>query len=174
MLASRRIICTRTKLPVRCRAERRRKQAIGSHARDRGRETVSTTAAARDRNPRAPESAQQQRGGSSHRTEHWLPVAEGNCVAESRDGERPEANDQSIFKKSEIVGVESKVSRILDDIYVGPRYVKFPQGLYIPASEVRPLAFSPSRPPRVESSDSIDGKIPAAVGCHASELAESL
>ena len=44
----------------------------------------------------APESAHQQWGGSPHRTEHWLSVAEGNCVAERRDGEQPEANDQSI------------------------------------------------------------------------------
>jgi hypothetical protein len=49
--------------------------------------------------PRAPESAHQQWGGSPHRTEHWLSVAEGNCVAERRGGEQPEANDQSIIKK---------------------------------------------------------------------------
>ena len=30
---------------------------------------------------------------------HWLSVAEGNCVAERRGGEQPEANDQSIIKK---------------------------------------------------------------------------
>ena len=47
----------------------------------------------------APESAHQQWGGSPHRTEHWLSVAEGNCVAERRGGEQPEANDQSIIKK---------------------------------------------------------------------------
>jgi hypothetical protein len=41
----------------------------------------------------------QQWGGSPHRTEHWLSVAEGNCVAERRGGEQPEANDQSINKK---------------------------------------------------------------------------
>jgi len=43
----------------------------------------------------APEGAHQQWGGSPHRTEHWLSVAEGNCVAERRGG----ANDQSIIKK---------------------------------------------------------------------------
>src|SRR5271166_4009734 len=48
---------------------------------------------------RAPESAHQQWGESPHRTEHWLSVAEGNCVAEGRGGEQPEANDQSIIKK---------------------------------------------------------------------------
>jgi len=47
----------------------------------------------------APESAHQQWGGSPHRTEHWLSVAEGNCVAERRGGEQPEANDQSIINK---------------------------------------------------------------------------
>ena len=47
----------------------------------------------------APESAHQQWGGRPHRTEHWLSVAEGNCVAERRGGEQPEANDQSIIKK---------------------------------------------------------------------------
>jgi hypothetical protein len=47
----------------------------------------------------APESAHQQWGGSPHRTEHWMSVAEGNCVAERRGGEQPEANDQSIIKK---------------------------------------------------------------------------
>src|SRR5437773_8558521 len=47
----------------------------------------------------APESAHQQWGGSPHRTEHWLSVAEGNCVAERRGGKQPEANDQSIIKK---------------------------------------------------------------------------
>jgi hypothetical protein len=47
----------------------------------------------------APESAHQQWGGSSHRTGHWLSVAEGNCVAERRGGEQPEANDQSIIKR---------------------------------------------------------------------------
>src|ERR1700730_1801384 len=47
----------------------------------------------------APESAHEQWGGSPHRTEHWLSVAEGNCVAERRGGEQPEANDQSIIKK---------------------------------------------------------------------------
>src|SRR5271165_2108278 len=30
---------------------------------------------------------------------HWLSVAEGNCVAERRGGEQPEANNQSIIKK---------------------------------------------------------------------------
>src|SRR4029077_1429178 len=49
--------------------------------------------------PRAPESAHQQWGGSPHRTEHWLSVAEGNCVVERRGGEQTEANDQSIIKK---------------------------------------------------------------------------
>jgi len=49
--------------------------------------------------PRAPESAHQQRGESPRRTEHWLSVAEGNCVVERRGGEQPEANDQSIIKK---------------------------------------------------------------------------
>jgi hypothetical protein len=44
----------------------------------------------------APESAHQPWGESPHRTEHWLSVAEGNCVAERRGGEQPEANDQSI------------------------------------------------------------------------------
>ena len=53
----------------------------------------------RDGSPSAPESAHQQWGGSPHRTEHWLSVAEGNCVAERRGGEQPEANDQSIIKK---------------------------------------------------------------------------
>src|SRR6266436_7282094 len=48
---------------------------------------------------RAPESAHQQWGGSPHRTEHWLSVAEGNWVVERRGGEQPEANDQSIIKK---------------------------------------------------------------------------
>ena len=47
----------------------------------------------------APESAHQQWGGSPHRTEHWLSVAEGNCVVERRGREQPEANDQSIIKK---------------------------------------------------------------------------
>ena len=54
---------------------------------------------ARDAYASAPESAHQQWGGSPHRTEHWLSVAEGNCVAERRGGEQPEANDQSIIKK---------------------------------------------------------------------------
>jgi hypothetical protein len=49
--------------------------------------------------PSAPESAHQQRGGSPRRTEHWLSVAEGNCVAERRGGKQPEANNQSIIKK---------------------------------------------------------------------------
>ena len=49
--------------------------------------------------PSAPESAHQQRGESPRRTEHWLSVAEGNCVAERRGGEQPEANNQSIIKK---------------------------------------------------------------------------
>src|ERR1700719_3642090 len=49
--------------------------------------------------PGAPESAHQQWGGSPHRTEHWLSVAEGNCVAERRGGEQPEANDQSIINR---------------------------------------------------------------------------
>ncbi len=53
----------------------------------------------RDGSLSAPESAHQQWGGSPHRTEHWLSVAEGNCVAERRGGEQPEANDQSIIKK---------------------------------------------------------------------------
>src|SRR5215831_3874687 len=48
---------------------------------------------------RAPESAHQQRGESPRRTEHWLSVAEGNCVAERRGGKQPEANNQSIIKK---------------------------------------------------------------------------
>src|SRR5215831_18559758 len=48
---------------------------------------------------RAPESAHQQRGESPRRTEHWLSVAEGNCVAERRGGGQPEANNQSIIKK---------------------------------------------------------------------------
>ena len=43
--------------------------------------------------------AHQQWGGSPHRTEHWLSVAEGNWVVERRGGEQPEANDQSIIKK---------------------------------------------------------------------------
>src|SRR5712672_1164093 len=47
----------------------------------------------------APESAHQQWGGSPHRRERWLSVAEGNCVAERRGGEQPEANDQSIINK---------------------------------------------------------------------------
>jgi hypothetical protein len=55
--------------------------------------------AKRDASPSAPESAHQQWGGSPHRTEHWLSVAEGNCVAERRGGEQPETNDQSIIKK---------------------------------------------------------------------------
>ena len=50
--------------------------------------------------PRAPESAHQQRGGSPRRTEHWLSVAEGNCVVERRGGKQPEANNQSIIKKT--------------------------------------------------------------------------
>ena len=54
---------------------------------------------ARRSGPGAPESAQQQRGASPRRTEHWLSVAEGNCVAERRGGEQPEANNQSIIKK---------------------------------------------------------------------------
>ena len=49
--------------------------------------------------PRAPESAHQQRGESPRRTEHWLSVAEGNCVVERRGGGQPEANNQSIIKK---------------------------------------------------------------------------
>src|SRR6516162_8864015 len=55
--------------------------------------------AARRSAPSAPESAHQQRGESPRRTEHWLSVAEGNCVAERRGGEQPEANNQSIIKK---------------------------------------------------------------------------
>ena len=47
---------------------------------------------------RAPESAHQQWGESPHRTEHWLSVVEGNCVAERRGGEQPETNCQSINK----------------------------------------------------------------------------
>jgi hypothetical protein len=47
----------------------------------------------------APESAHQQWGGSPRRTERCLSVAEGNCVAERRGGEQPEANDQSIIKE---------------------------------------------------------------------------
>ena len=53
----------------------------------------------RDARASAPESAHQQWGGSPHRTEHWLSVAEGNCVAERWGGKQPEANDQSIIKK---------------------------------------------------------------------------
>jgi hypothetical protein len=34
--------------------------------------------------PSVPENAHQQWGGSPHRTEHWLSVAEGNWVAERR------------------------------------------------------------------------------------------
>jgi hypothetical protein len=49
--------------------------------------------------PSAPESAHQQRGESPRRTEHWLSVAEGNCVVERRGGGQPEANNQSIIKK---------------------------------------------------------------------------
>jgi hypothetical protein len=44
--------------------------------------------------PRAPESAHQQRGESPRRTEHWLSVAEGNCVVERRGGGQLEANNQ--------------------------------------------------------------------------------
>jgi hypothetical protein len=44
----------------------------------------------------APERAHQPWGESPHRTEHWLSVAESNCVAERRGGEQLEANDQSI------------------------------------------------------------------------------
>jgi hypothetical protein len=55
--------------------------------------------AARRSAPSAPESAHQQRGGSPRRTEHWLSVAEGNCVVERRGGKQPEANNQSIIKK---------------------------------------------------------------------------
>ena len=54
---------------------------------------------ARRSDPSAPESAHQQRGESPRRTEHWLSVAEGNCVAERRGGEQPEANNQSLIKK---------------------------------------------------------------------------
>jgi hypothetical protein len=53
----------------------------------------------RDGLPSAPESAHQQWGESPRRTEHWLSVAEGNCVAERWGGEQPEANDQSIINK---------------------------------------------------------------------------
>jgi len=49
--------------------------------------------------PSAPESAHQQRGESPRRTEHWLSVAEGNCVVERRGGGQPEANNQSIINK---------------------------------------------------------------------------
>src|SRR5271166_5589074 len=56
------------------------------------------TPVTQERDPTMPESAHQQWGGSPHRTEHWLFVAEGNCVAERRGGEQPEANDQSIIK----------------------------------------------------------------------------
>jgi hypothetical protein len=45
---------------------------------------------------RAPERAHQPWGESPHRTEHWLSVAESNCVAERRGGEQLEANDHSI------------------------------------------------------------------------------
>ena len=38
-------------------------------------------------------------GWSPHRTEHWLSVADGNCVAKKRGGKQPEANDQSIINK---------------------------------------------------------------------------
>jgi len=55
--------------------------------------------AARRSAPSAPESAHRQRGESPRRTEHWLSVAEGNCVVERRGGEQPEANNQSIRKK---------------------------------------------------------------------------
>src|SRR5215468_9482308 len=63
--------------------------------------TRHSTRATRRPLPRssAPESAHQQRGESPRRTEYWLSVAEGNCVAERRGGEQPEANNQSIIKK---------------------------------------------------------------------------
>ena len=38
-------------------------------------------------------------GESPHRAEHWLPLAEGNCVAERWGGEQPEANNQSMINK---------------------------------------------------------------------------
>ena len=47
----------------------------------------------------APESAHQQQGESPCRAEHWLSVAESNCVVERRGGEQLEANNQSIIKK---------------------------------------------------------------------------
>ena len=55
--------------------------------------------------PRATKSAHQQRGESPRRTEHWLSVAEGSCVVERGGGEQPEANDQSIIKKSHCSGL---------------------------------------------------------------------
>ena len=64
-----------------------------------GPDQILTPVPAINRRPSAPESAHQQWGGSPHRTEHWLSVAEGNCVAERRGGEQPEANDQSIINK---------------------------------------------------------------------------
>ena len=47
----------------------------------------------------APERAHQQQGESPCRAEHWLSVAESNCVDERRGGEQLEANNQSIIKK---------------------------------------------------------------------------
>ena len=44
---------------------------------------------ARRSGPSAPESVHQQRGESPRRTEHWLSVAEGNCVVERWGGEQP-------------------------------------------------------------------------------------
>src|SRR6516225_11388002 len=60
---------------------------------------IAKTRSPRRCDPGAPESAHQQRGESPRRTEHWLSVAEGNCVAERRGGEQPEANNQSIINK---------------------------------------------------------------------------
>src|SRR6516165_10764706 len=68
---------------------------------------------ARRSGPSAPESAHQQRGGSPRRTEHWLSVAEGNCVAERRGGEQPEANNQSIIKKKMMNSIRPDASASL-------------------------------------------------------------
>jgi hypothetical protein len=76
-----------------------RPDGYSMHVISRYRLEVSLPLVKRDALLSAPESAHQQWGGSPHRTEHWLSVAEGNCVAERRGGEQPEANDQSIIKK---------------------------------------------------------------------------
>src|SRR6516165_7287388 len=77
-------------------AERPCAIATSSLGRDGGRIEMLMDARA---SASAPESAHQQQGESPCRAEHWLSVAESNCVVERRGGEQLEANNQSIIKK---------------------------------------------------------------------------